>query len=190
MLGTKTEAKALRKGLICKFIMIAMCCAAMSVAAQNTPANAALPTDTSQDTKTIESTVAALYNVISGPAGPRDWARFHALFIPEGRLIFNGKNQKGDAVRRVMTADDYEKRAGEMFLKEGFFERSIANHIDRFGSVAQVFSTYESRHEKDGAPFARGINSIQLVWDGERWWVATILWDSERLDNPIPPQYR
>jgi len=55
--------------------------------------------------------------------------------------------------------------------------------------MAQVFSTYESRHEKDGAPFARGINSIQLLWDGGRWWVATILWDSERPDNPILPQY-
>lgn len=175
--------------LIHRLLVVAMVCAAtVSLAAQDAPRAAA--NKNLQDTKSIESTVAAIYDVISGPAGVRDWARFHALFIPEGRLIFNGKNQKGEFVRRVMTPEDYEKRAGEAFLKEGFFERSAANHVDRFGSVAQVFSTYESRHEKNGEPFARGINSIQLVWDGERWWVASILWDSERPDNPIPPQYR
>lgn len=175
----------MRKALICRFIMVGLCCAAMSVAAQEAPAKARWP----QDTKTIESTLAALYDVISGPAGARNWVRFHELFIPEGRLIFNGKNPKGEQVRRVMSPDDFEKHAGEVFQKEGFFERSVANHVDRFGSVAQVFSTYESRHEKEGAPFARGINSIQLAWDGSRWWVVTILWDSERADNPIPKEF-
>jgi hypothetical protein len=184
-IGHENGGKLLRKDLIRGLIVVVLCCAATSAAAQNTPANETLL----EDTKTIESTIAALYDVISGPAGTRNWTRFHGLFIPEGRLIFNGKNQKGEAVRRVMSTDDYEKSASEAFLKEGFFERSVANHIDRFGSVAQVFSTYESRHAKDGAPFARGINSIQLAWDGDRWWVVTILWDSERRDNPIPLQY-
>ncbi len=164
-----------------------MCCAAMvaSAQAQAQPAKAH-----AEDTKTIESTVAALYNVISGPAGARDWERFHGLFIAEGHLVFSGKNAKGEAVRRVMSPQDYEKRAGEAFMKEGFYERSVADHVDRFGSIAQVFSTYESRHEKEGAVFAKGINSIQLMWDGERWWVVSLLWDSERADNPIPEKYR
>lgn len=172
-------------------VILALFCAAMA-AAQNAPAEQQPQPATSvhpQDTKTIESTIAALYNVISGPAGARDWERFHRLFIDEGHLIFSGKNAKGEAVSRVMSPRAYEKRAAEAFQKEGFYEHSVANHVDRFGSIAQVFSTYESRHEKDGAVFARGINSIQLMWDGERWWVVSVLWDSERKDNPIPEQY-
>jgi hypothetical protein len=48
-----------------------------------------------------------------------------------------------------------------------------------------VFSTYESRHAKGEKPFARGINSIQVFNDGQRWWVLNILWESESEQNPL-----
>jgi len=35
----------------------------------------------------------------------------------------------------------------------------------------------------------RGINSIQLWNDGKRWWIITILWQSENKENPIPEKY-
>ncbi len=141
------------------------------------------------DVDSIGSILNALYDVISGPAGPRDWDRFNSLFIPEAHLIFTGKKLDGTPVHLALTPKQYQDRSGAFFLKEGFFENSVANRIDRFGQVAQVFSTYESRHEKGAEPFARGINSIQLMNDGKRWWVVSILWDSERPDNPIPKQY-
>jgi len=34
------------------------------------------------DTDSIESTVKAVYDVISGPAGPRDWPAFVAFLQP------------------------------------------------------------------------------------------------------------
>jgi hypothetical protein len=72
----------------------------------------------------------------------------------------------------------------------GFFEREIARRTDCFGNICQVFSTYESRHAaSDATPFQRGINSIQLLRDGNRWWIASVVWDVERPDNPIPAQY-
>jgi hypothetical protein len=57
------------------------------------------------------------------------------------------------------------------------------------GNVTQVFSSYESRHSPSDKPFDRGINSIQLLNDGKRWWVLSILWDSERADNPLPANF-
>jgi hypothetical protein len=69
----------------------------------------------------------------------------------------------------------------------GFFETEVARRTDCFGSVCQLFSTYASRHAPgDDKPFMRGINSIQIVNDGHRWWIASVVWDSERQDNPIP----
>ena len=141
------------------------------------------------DVKSIEAITAAIYDVISGPPGQRDWKRFESLFIPEGRLIYSGINAKGVWIKRVMTAEEYEKRAGEVMLKEGFFERGVNNKIETFGSIAHVFSTYESRHEKDGQPFARGINSIQLASDGHRWYVVEIMWQAETPTLPLPQIY-
>jgi hypothetical protein len=142
-----------------------------------------------EDVQSVDAIVKALYDVISGPAGARDWNRFHSLFIPEAIMTLTGKRPDGTGAIRTFTPKQYEDRAGAMFQKEGFFEAGTHNVVEQYGQEAHVFSTYESRHEKGGQPFARGINSIQLANDGKRWWVVSILWDSERPDNPIPEKY-
>lgn len=157
---------------------------------QQAPAAATVPEARLQDVDTIDHIVAALYDVISGPAGaPRDWNRFRSLFIPEARLIPNGVRE-GAAFHRVLLVDEFAQRSAQNTAQNGFFESETARQQQRFGAIAHVFSTYESRREKAAAPFARGINSIQLLYDGKRWYLATIVWDSERPDNPIPPAYR
>ena len=138
----------------------------------------------------MDSTVAALYDVISGPAGKRDWDRFRSLFVPGARLIPTGPRPTGEVGSRVLTVDDYVQRAGALFEKEGFFEREASRQVERFGNIAHIFSTYESRHGKDDPkPFQRGINSIQLMNDGKRWWIVTIFWQGEDEKNPIPSMY-
>jgi hypothetical protein len=76
-----------------------------------------------------------------------------------------------------------------VFRKEPFYESAIANRVQTFGNIAQVFSAYESRHAPGEKPFQRGINSIQMLNDGKRWWVLSILWDEERPDNPLPKEF-
>ena len=143
------------------------------------------------DVASIDAIIAALYDVISGPAGvKRDWDRFRALFAPGARLIPTGRRPDGVQVMRTMTPEEYASTIGPQLEQGGFFEREIGRRTERFGGIAHVFSAYDSkRTAADPAPFARGINSIQLVNDGTRWWVVTIFWDSERRDNPIPPEY-
>ena len=159
---------------------------------QMTPPHTAVPVASDArpaDVKSIEAIVAALYDVISGPPGPRDWARLQSLCIPEVRFISNTTDEKGAVVRRVMDIQAFQQAASDVFKTQSFYERGIHNRIDRFGNMAQVFSTYESSREKNGAPFERGINSMQFVYDGHRWWCVTILWDKERPGNPIPQKY-
>jgi hypothetical protein len=150
------------------------------------------------DVDSAEHLVASLYDVISGPAGkPRDWGRFRSLFLPEGRLgvirpetpaTKDAAASKGDAV--LLTPDMYVQRDDPYFKTHGFFERSIANRVEAFGNLVHVWSTYESRHaEHDGRPFARGINSIQIVHAQGRFWVASILWDEERPGLTLPRKY-
>jgi hypothetical protein len=142
------------------------------------------------DVATLDSTIAALYDSISGPAGKRDWDRFRSLFAPGARLIANGVRPTGEVISRVMTVEDYAERNGPFFEKNGFFEREISRRIEKFGNIAHVFSTYDSRHAKDDAkPFARGINSIQLMNDGKRWWIVTVFWQGEDEKYPLPAEY-
>jgi len=137
------------------------------------------------DVNSIDSTLAAVYNVISGPAGDRDWNRFRSLFIPGARLTSAQKNKDGSYFAEDV--EGYARGAGSYFKTHGFFENSIVNRVERFGNMAQVFSSYESRNAPNEKPFARGVNSIQLFYDGTRWWVVSILWDEEAPGNPLPP---
>jgi hypothetical protein len=150
---------------------------------------AGVPAAKPDDVKSVDSILAALYDVISGPPGERDWNRFRSLFMPNARLTSAGKSPDGAIRVRPNSVEDYVRLGGNYFLKNGFFEKPIISRIETFGNVAQVFSSYESRHAPGEAPFARGINSFQLAYDGKRWWVVNILWDEERPDNPLPKEF-
>lgn len=143
-----------------------------------------------QDVATIDGIIAALYDVISGPAAaPRNWERMKALFKPDARLSATGKSGKGEVYWLSMTVEDYIERNKPHFEKRGFFEKEIYRKIDTFGQISQIFSTYEARFEKDGEVKMRGINSIQVTHDGERYWIVSILWNGESPNQPIPPIY-
>lgn len=147
------------------------------------------------DAASVDAIVAALYASVShAPDASPDFDRMRGIFLYVGMIVppkrpgeeFNVSDVDG-------FADRYQKSAAarrEKAQPAGFFEREIARRTDCFGNVCQVFSTYESRHSpSDPNPFERGINSIQLLRDGDRWWIASVAWDAERPDNPIPAQY-
>jgi hypothetical protein len=141
------------------------------------------------DVNSIDAILHATYDVISGPPGDRDWNRFRSLFTPEARLTSTTKSGDTSAPSvRLFGVDDYVKGAGGYFAKNAFFENAIVNRVQRFGNIAQVFSSYESRHAANEKPFTRGINSFQLFYDGSRWWILSILWDEESPGNLLPPE--
>jgi hypothetical protein len=143
------------------------------------------------DVESIDGIVAALYDVISGPAGkPRDWDRMRSLFAPEARLMIAVPHPDGSFALRTLTVEDYIGRNSRAFATMGFFERELARTGESFGQIAQVFSTYESRHAAgDAKPFQRGINSLQLFNDGKRWWVVNLVWRAEDERLPLPERY-
>ena len=169
-------------------VLSAMAASARPVAQAEKPLT---PVANAADVASIDSIVAALYDVISGPAGKkRDWDRMRSLFIPGARLIPTGKRQSGEIASRVLTVEDYINGSTKALEEGGFFEKEIARRTENYGNIAHVFSTYESRRKSDDAkPFARGINSIQLMNDGKRWWIVTIFWQGEGPDNPLPDKY-
>lgn len=168
------------------FFMVFLFCTIMNA----TTLIDSIPTDP-KDVSSPEAIVAAVYDVISGPAGQkRNWDRMRTLFVPDARMIPTGKRQSGEITRRTLSVEDYIGSSGPYLEKDGFFETEIGKKTEQFGNMVHVFSTYESKRTlKDEKPFVRGINSFQLWYDGKRWWVITIFWQSESPDTPIPEKY-
>ena len=144
-----------------------------------------------EDVSSPEAIVKAVYDVISGPAGQkRDWDRFRSLFADGARLVPSGPRPAGDFGPRVLDAEGYIERSAPILEGQGFFEKEIARRAEGYGHIKHVFSTYEGRRGSgDAAPFVRGINSFQLLFDGTRWWVVTIFWEAESETVKIPKEY-
>ena len=142
------------------------------------------------DVSSLDNIMVALYEVISGDKGvERDWDRFKNLFIEEAQLIPSGK-RNGKFGYRIMTPDDYIENSGKWLVENGFHEVEINRKTEEYGSLVNVWSTYEAyRSKADEKPFMRGINSIQLMNDGDRWWIIQIYWLSEKEELPLPAKY-
>jgi hypothetical protein len=147
---------------------------------------AKVPAPKPEDVKSADAIMHAAYDVISGPAGPRDWNRFRSLFLPQARFTQVGKGQDGSAFVISWNVDEFIRDAGAVFAKDPFYENAIVNQPQSYGNMTQVLSSYESHRSPGDKPFDRGVNSFQVLNDGKRWWVVSIFWDSERPDNPLP----
>ena len=144
------------------------------------------------DVASIDAIIAAAYDSISGQAGQKhDWDRERSLYYPGARLIPTAKpGTNSDLAPQMLDVDGFIARVEPYFAEHGFYEKEIARRTEQFGNIAHVWSTYESRHNPDDPePFMRGINSIQLFYDGSRWWIVTIYWQQESKEHPIPGKH-
>jgi hypothetical protein len=166
----------------CVLAAVVTSLSATSLAAQ-------MPTPPPEDVRTLDGIISAFYDVISGPAGaPRQWQRDSSLYIPGVRFVSTGVAQ-GRPTAQVSDHGQYIALTNDGMVRNGFFEREIHRVTRRFGNLVHVFSTYEYRATASGPVQGRGVNSIQLFWDGTRWWIANATWEGERRDNPIPPEF-
>ncbi|HEV2276632.1 MAG TPA: hypothetical protein VGS02_00570 [Acidobacteriaceae bacterium] len=152
--------------------------AAPAVRAQNVPPAAACPS-----TPTLDKLIVALDAAVSGPAN-KDRTCMRQLLLPEARLI----PLSPAGTMRVLTLDDWIAAVAKRGA-DAFYEVQIRHPSDSYGRIAQLWSTYEIRPTPEGKPEARGINSIQAVFDGQNWKVVEILWQAETPQTPIPARY-
>jgi hypothetical protein len=130
--------------------------------------------------ETIDDTLKTLYAVISGPAGQsRDWALYRLLFLPDAHSILAIAKPDEAPRAKVLDVEGYIRRADPYFHTNDFWEIETNRKTETFGNIAHVLSFYESRREEHGEPFTQGVNSVQLFYDGTRWWIASVMWNTQ-----------
>lgn len=158
-----------------------------SIAVGQTPSRP-LPAPKPEDVASMDAILRATYDVLSGPAGQkRDWDRMRSLFVPNAKMGAAVRTKSGEIKYFGFDVERYIAMDDEILAEKGFFEHELHRHVDTFGNISQVFSTYESRWKLDVAkPFERGVNSFQLFNDGKRWWIVSIYWQGEDEKLKLP----
>ncbi len=147
--------------------------------------NAQVPYPMHDDVSSIDGIIKAYYEVVSGPKGPKQTERDKSLHHPTANVMVSGVTRSGEPYLRAMTLKEFHSS----MPPDAFYETEVHRVTESFGTIAHVWSTYEHRSSPDGEVQGRGINSIQLYNDGERWWILNWVYDSERKSNPIPVKY-
>ncbi|WP_421791159.1 hypothetical protein [Hyphobacterium sp.] len=141
------------------------------------------------DETEIRSIVQAIYEMISGPPGPRDWSKQLDYFHPDCRQIRTGVDDNGQPWHLMMSLDEYRENTTPFFNVGGFYELELACEVRVFGNIAHAWSSYEAKTDlADPEPERRGINSIQLYKDASgKWRIIAMIWDNERDGVALPP---
>lgn len=134
------------------------------------------------DHEAIGAVIDEMYDMISGPAGPRDWSRQVNCFLPQARQVRTWVDEDGQPQMLAMGLADYRENTTPFFAANPFYEVETSRRIDLFGNIAHVWSAYEARTSPaDAGVERRGINSIQLFRHPELGWrILHMVWDNAR----------
>jgi hypothetical protein len=144
-------------------------------------AAAAAHSPSKADLAGIDQALHDVYAVISGPPGQkRDFDKMRTLFAPNAQLrVIGPKGIRGGDL------ENYIAKSGPILEKEGFTEHELGRRVEVYGNLATAWSSYDGR-TGTGSFHERGINSFQLVKVDGKWLVASILWQEETPDFPLP----
>ena len=73
------------------------------------------------------------------------------------------------------------------YYEAGYTEKEIYKVVDEYNGIAQVFQTFYGK-DSEGEE-GKGINSYQLTFYENRWWIVSLLWTVESETEKIPKKY-
>lgn len=139
-----------------------------------------------EDVSTINGLMKAFYEVVSGEAGEkRQWERDLSIHNPKAVYSYMS-NVNGELQQVTLSLEEFHKETDNMVLETAFYETEINREVKIYGNIANVWSTYETRLEKNGIVARRGINSVQLFYSKNKWEIISLIFDRETANNRIP----
>jgi len=139
--------------------------------------------------KSIEGITNKMIELISGEIGAeRNWEEYRNLFLPTAQKISLRKTENGESKVRVMNLEEFVRTVGPYYSRDGFEEYAIGLTVNEFNRIAVVFQSFYCKNLK-GTYEKRGVNTYQLVFMEDRWWIANTLYTNETEDSILPDQY-
>ena len=130
-----------------------------------------------EDVATIDGIIGAYYAVVSGPAGESaDLERDRTLHHPNAWIAIANVDSSGTPTVNILTLDEFH--GDNAPRQQDFWEWETDRVTRRSGNMVHVWSSYASARRQGGDPFTRGVNSITLFHDGERWWIMNWMFDA------------
>jgi len=143
----------------------------------------------SMEVMAIGTLITAIYDLISGPAGERNWTKLRFLCLPNASFVSIKRKPDGSSEYFQGTIDDYVKKIDPILSASDYYENEIERNVQVSDNIANVFSTFESSlFAAGGVINQRGTNSFQLIYKDDRWWIANILWKNEPNEIFSPPK--
>lgn len=135
----------------------------------------------------IDTTIQAVMQCISVQKGEDvNWRRFKNLFLPTARFNFFALDKENKMVLYNKSLEEFIESA--QYGKFEFNEVQLGVEILLFGNIAHAFQAYHFTINKNELS-QKGINSIQLVFSENRWWIANISWQPETNELKLPENF-
>jgi len=138
-----------------------------------------------KDVQSIDAIIDAYYDVVSG-SSKDPWQFERDSYIHSKNAIITRLDENGVATSHSLEAE-YIPLA--LAPKTDFYEKELKRTVSQFGNIAQVWSAFEIRTDPEIATIVRGLNSIQLHYENERWFIDSWTCEMEHPKNPLVAQF-
>ncbi len=125
------------------------------------------------------------------PGAEADWEAMERLFVSgasfvspirpsEAVQVQDAKGFLADFRRWIQTSE---------VGRTGLHERIVRTRIERFGSIAHAYVTFEGFVPTDGIVQTLGLDSLQLVLDRGTWKLSSFSSQYASANEPLPAQF-
>jgi hypothetical protein len=147
-----------------------------------------IPLPDTNAVKSIDGIVKEVLRLQSGEKGKsRNWKSLRNLFLPTATFTILNTGDELRLPTETVSLDEFIELLHDNYYEEGYEEYETGKTIDEFNGIANVFQSFYGKDSENKE--ARGINSYQLVYFGNRWWIANLLWTLETDKVKIPKKY-
>ena len=144
--------------------------------------------DDSSAVKSIDGIVKEVLKIISGEKGKkRNWDDFRNLFLPTVHFIVLNNNDSIPRPIDTASLEEFIHSMDDEYYNNGYLEYEISKIVNEYNGIANVFQTFYGKDSENKEE--RGINSYQLVYFNNRWWIADLLWTGDNNGVKVPKKY-